>query len=145
MSNKYFTSTIGIEQYLKEVNELLTQPKTSNYPPYNLIAIGDSNYRVEVAVAGFAKEDLKIETALGYLEISGTVPETSDPTSVSELASTQSIHYDHRGLSKRNFKLSWKLAQYLEVDTVSLKDGLLTVDLALVLPDTLKPTTFNIK
>jgi molecular chaperone IbpA len=142
MSNKYYTSAIGLEQYLNEVTSLLNQPKTTTYPPYNLIQVGNG-YRVELAVAGFAKDDINIETASGYLTISGEAIARNAVEGDVETDTTES--YLHRGISKKDFKYSFKLVQYLEVKSVTLKDGLLTVNLEQELPETLKPKKIEIK
>lgn len=156
MTNKQYgftTSTIGLEQFLNEINAHVTsRTEAQKYPPYNLIEIGTSGYRVELAVAGFSKDEIEVDTASGYLTIRGntkasiaTANATDSVDEHEEDPNIQTKHYAHRGISKKDFKLQWKLGQYLEVKSVILQDGLLAIDLVQELPDSLKPKTFEIK
>ena len=96
---------------------------TSNYPPYNLINISNHESRLEVALAGFKKKEVKVYTEYGKLTIEGS-KETKEDTD-----------YAHRGLAQRSFTRSWALSDDTEVKDVSLEDGLLTVILQKVVPD----------
>ena len=101
---------------------------TSNYPPYNLIKSGDNTYLIELAVAGFDEDDFDIELHDGVLtiraEVSGTEMETD---------------YIHRGIAARNFERKFTLADTVEVEGVSLHQGMLTIRLNNVIPDEKKP------
>lgn len=101
---------------------------TSNYPPYNLIKTGDYSYLIEFAVAGFDEDDFDIELHNGVLTIRATI-ETKE----------QSAHYLHRGIAARSFERSFTLADTVEVDGVSLNQGMLNIRLKNVIPEAKKP------
>lgn len=100
----------------------------SNYPPYNLIHLSNVNSRLEVALAGFRKNDLKVYTEHGKLVIEGS--NIRDATSESE-----DVVYAHQGLAQRSFKREWTLSDDVEVKNVIFEDGLLTVDLHKIVPE----------
>ena len=93
-----------------------------NYPPYNTIKLSNHEYRVEVALAGFKKEDLKVYTQEGKLIIEGS--KTKDK-----------VDYVHKGLAQRNFTRQWALPDDLVVKNVNFEDGLLLVDIERIIPD----------
>ena len=93
-----------------------------NYPPYNTIKISNHEYRVEVALAGFKREDLKVYTQEGKLIIEGS--KTKDK-----------VDYVHKGLAQRNFTRQWALPDDLVVKKVDFEDGLLLIDIERIIPD----------
>ena len=97
---------------------------TVNYPPYNLVKTGDNKFNIEIALAGFAKKDLKVYTEYGKLIVEGS-KETKDTGS----------EYVHQGLAQRSFTREWALSDDVEVREVQFKDGLLTVKLGKVVPE----------
>ena len=111
---------IGMDDYL---DRFFNVDYTSNYPPYNLINISNHESRLEVALAGFKKKEVKVYTEYGKLTIEGS-KETKEDTD-----------YAHRGLAQRSFTRSWTLSDDTEVKDVNLEDGLLTVTLQKVVPD----------
>ena len=94
----------------------------TNYPPYNTIKISNHEYRVEVALAGFKKNDLKVYTQEGKLIIEGS--KTKDK-----------LDYVHKGLAQRNFTRQWALPDDLVVKKVDFEDGLLLIDIERIIPD----------
>ena len=94
----------------------------TNYPPYNTIKLSNHEYRVEVALAGFKKEDLKVYTQEGKLIIEGS--KTKDK-----------VDYVHKGLAQRNFTRQWALPDDLVVKKVDFEDGLLLIDIERIIPD----------
>ncbi len=94
----------------------------TNYPPYNTIKISNHEYRVEVALAGFKKDDLKVYTQEGKLIIEGS--KTKDK-----------VDYVHKGLAQRNFTRQWALPDDLVVKKVDFEDGLLLIDIERIIPD----------
>ena len=94
----------------------------TNYPPYNTIKISNHEYRVEVALAGFKREDLKVYTQEGKLIIEGS--KTKDK-----------VDYVHKGLAQRNFTRQWALPDDLVVKKVDFEDGLLLIDIERIIPD----------
>ena len=94
-----------------------------NYPPYNTIKLSNHEYRVEVAAAGFKKEDLKVYTQEGQLVIEG------------KKADGVEHEYMHRGLAQRAFTRAWSLPEELVVKEVDFKDGLLLIDIEKIIPE----------
>ena len=96
----------------------------TNYPPYNTIKLSNHEYRVEVAAAGFKKENLKVYTQEGQLVIEGKKEDGVEH------------EYMHRGLAQRAFTRAWSLPEELVVKDVRFEDGLLLIDIEKVIPET---------
>ena len=118
--DKITKNSIGMDDYLNQFWEGTT---TSNYPPYNLININNVESRLEIALAGFKKSEVKVYTEYGKLVVEGKKEEKDESD------------YAHRGVAQRNFTRSWTLSDETEVRSVTFEDGLLTVDLGKVVPD----------
>ena len=113
-------NSIGLDGYF---NKFFDETVT-NYPPYNLIQVNNTESRLEIALAGFKKEEVHVYTEYGKLFVEG---KKKDKETGSE--------YFHQGLAKRSFNRAWTLADDYEVRDVSLEDGLLTVKLGKVVPE----------
>ena len=113
---------IGMDDYLDRFFNVT--PSQSNYPPYNLISVNNVESRLEIALAGFKKEEVNVFTEYGKLFVEG---KKKDKETESE--------YFHQGLAQRSFKRAWTLSDDFEVRDVSLEDGLLTVKLGKVVPE----------
>jgi len=111
---------IGFDDWFTEFDQHFKN--TNNYPPYNTIKLSNHEYRVEVALAGFKKEDLKVYTQEGKLIIEGS-------------KSGDEKNYMHKGLAQRAFTRTWALPDDLVVKSVDFEDGLLLVDIDRVIPD----------
>ena len=120
--NDVRTHTIGLDEFF---NRLTTQHYTeTNYPVYNLVKEkGGANYRLEVALAGFKKEEISVETQDGKLFVIGKV-EKDD-----------SVEYLHRGLSKRSFTRAWTLSDDVEITDVTFNEGLLVIKFQRIVPE----------
>jgi molecular chaperone IbpA len=105
-----------------------------NYPPHNIVKYNDTHYGIEVAVAGFSKEEITVEVDQDQLYITGK------KTSVSE-----GVEYLHRGLAARDFEQQFTLAEYMEVRGAEVKDGMLKIEIERIIPDALKPRQIEIK
>lgn len=110
-----------------------TQPA---YPPYNVIKVDDDEFWLEFAVAGFAKEEIKVTTKDDILTISGERKDEPLP---------DNGKYIHKGIATRKFTRSFTLPQYFEVVNVSMEDGILYVNLLQNIPEEKKPKEFKIK
>jgi molecular chaperone IbpA len=111
---------------------------TVNYPPYNIVKTGVNTYNVEVALAGFSRDDVSVEFAEGILTIKSkdkTVSEKQD-------ADGDIIH---KGISKRYFSKSFTVSDDVEIKGAELKDGLLTVSLERIVPESKKARVIEIK
>lgn len=126
---------LGWDSFFKSLNTNLDSVVSStNYPPYNIIELGEDQYEIELAVAGFNDSDLIIEVRENRLNISGSKKERSEGR-----------NYRHQGLASRAFARSFLLPEHMEVTGASLKDGILTVSMRFILPDEKKPRLIPIK
>ena len=118
--SKIKRNMIGAEDWFTTFDQHFSQQ--NNYPPYNTVKLSNHEYRVEVALAGFKKEDLKVYTQEGKLIIEGS-------------KSGDEKNYMHKGLAQRAFTRTWALPDDLVVKSVNFEDGLLLVDIDRVIPD----------
>ena len=108
-----------------------------NYPPYNIVKTGENTYDIELALAGFSKDDINVEYENNVL----TVKSIKKADEKDE----QANGVIHRGISKRMFTKSFTVADDVEVKGAELKDGLLKVSLERIIPESKKPRTIKIK
>ena len=113
---------IGMDDYLDRFfNSDFPQ---SNYPPYNLVQLNNHESKLEIALAGFKKDEVKVYTEFGKLYVEGKKEE-------SEIDGT----FVHKGLAQRDFQRVWTITDDTEVRSVKFEDGLLTVNLNKVVPE----------
>lgn len=130
--------SVGFDSLFGEFNTLLSA--NTNYPPYNIVSETEDNYRVEVAIAGFKKEEIDIKVENGRLCISGVESKAKDEQTKSNEV------YIHNGIAKRKFNLEFKLFEHVTVeDSAEIVDGILVVRLKRELPEELKPRKIDIK
>tara|TARA_B100000927_G_C16435670_1_gene457494 strand:- start:297 stop:755 length:459 start_codon:yes stop_codon:yes gene_type:complete len=115
----------------------LTQNIGSNYPPYNIVRSGENQYDIEIALAGFNKDDINVtvEDRLLTVETKNTDEKTT---------ANQSNEVIHRGISQRYFKKSFTVASDVEVKNAQLKDGLLKISMERIIPEDKKLRTIDI-
>lgn len=116
--------------------EQMSKAKTPSYPPYNITKFADGKFEVQMAVAGFRKEEIDISIQDRVLTVSSEVAENDEAESFGEVL--------HHGIAQRNFKSTFALAEYVEVDEAKLEDGILTIKLVTNIPDEKKPRTIEI-
>jgi len=121
---------VGFDQYFNN-----PRLQNSNYPPHNIVKFSDSEYAIEVAVAGFSKEEITVEIDQDQLVVRGT-------QSVSQETEKE---YLHKGLASRDFEQTWTLAEYMEVKDAEVKDGMLIINIQRIIPESLKPRQIEIK
>ena len=114
-------NSIGMDDYLNRFFDLDT---TSNYPPYNIVQVNNVESRLEIALAGFKKKEVKVFTEFGKLYVEGKKEESKD---VGEFV--------HKGLAQRSFTRIWTLTDDTEIREVRFEDGLLVVELGKIVPD----------
>ena len=112
-----------------------TPLNNSNYPPHNIVKYSDSKYAIEVAVAGFSKDEITVEVDQDQLVVRGTQATTEET----------SKEYLHRGLASRDFEQSYTLAEYMEVKDAEVKDGMLIINIERIVPEALQPRQIKIK
>ena len=120
--DKITKNSIGMDEYLN--NFFNSDFPQSNYPPYNLIQLNNHESKLEIALAGFKKDELQVFTEFGKLYVKGKKEESED---VGEFV--------HKGLAQRSFERVWTITDDTEIRSVSFEDGLLTVDLAKIVPE----------
>ena len=129
--------SVGFDDLFNHFNNTLeyTVKQPTSYPPYNINKVDDLNYQIEMALAGFSKKDIGIEYADNQLTIESVFEKDDkedDTTTV------------HRGISKRQFKKAFTLADEVVVNGAELKDGMLIVDLEKIVPEEKKPRSIKI-
>ena len=126
-----YSNAVGFERMARELEGLFEQ-KEAAYPPYNIEKREHDSYRITLAVAGFEREELELETENGTLKVKG------------RKAAAGERQFLHQGIAERDFELAFKLSQHVEVQVAKLEHGLLTIDLARELPEALKPRAIEI-
>ena len=111
---------------------------TVNYPPYNIVKTGANTYNVEVALAGFSRDDVSVEFAEGILTIKSKDRKESDKKD-------EDGDIIHKGISKRYFSKSFTVSDDVEIKGAELKDGLLTVSMERIVPESKKARVIEIK
>ena len=109
--------------------------RDSGYPPYNIRKINELQYSIEIAIAGFSKDDIEVEVTDGQLTI-----RSKEDTKKEE----ESESFVHKGIAKRSFMRTFTLSDDIIVKGADLKDGMLIVDLEKVIPDEKKPRLIQI-
>ncbi len=122
-----FRSSVGFDRFNDLFETALRNEPGSTYPPYNVEKHGDDQYRIVVAAAGFQEDDLELQVEKGVLTISGGKRDT-----------TEGVTFLHQGIAQRAFKLSFRLADHIEIKTADLRNGLLSIDLLRVIPEEAK-------
>ena len=115
-------NSIGMHDYLDRVFDF--QETQSNYPPYNLIQLNNHESKLEIALAGFKEDELKVFTEFGKLYVQGKKEESEN---VGEFV--------HKGLAQRSFERVWTVSDDTKVGSVKFEDGLLTVQLNKIVPE----------
>lgn len=122
-----YRSTIGFDR-MAQLLDSLGSTDEGAYPPYNIERLGDNEYRITMAVAGFTEAEIRIEVKEQSLTVKGEkVPEDKER------------QFLHRGIAARSFERRFQLADYVEVTGAVMKDGLLHVDLQRNIPERMKP------
>jgi len=132
--NPLWRSSIGFERF---VDDFFSDPMVSGtqtgYPPYNIAKKSNGIYEIILAAAGFQKNDISISLDKGTLTIKGEI-----------LSADDTIEYLYKGIAERNFVRSFKLAEYVEVQSAEFKDGILRVSLIRNVPDEMMPQQIQI-
>jgi molecular chaperone IbpA len=127
-------STVGFDRLLSTFDEFesLLNRGVQTYPPYNIIKEDETNYKIEIAVSGFSREDLDITFEGGKLSVDGAIKTSTART------------YLHRGIGTRNFSHKFVLNEFVEVKGADIVDGLLVISLQNVVPEEKKSRKINI-
>ena len=123
---------IGFNRDLARLNSA-HKINSQSYPPYDLLKLDEDTYRLSLAIAGFAKEDVSVSIENGTLIIKGEIVEVTDAEIV------------HKGIAGRKFVRSFALGEYMEVSGAELKDGMLHINVDRIVPEEKKPKAIKIK
>jgi molecular chaperone IbpA len=132
-------STVGFDRLFDMLENNSFGQAQENYPPFDLIKLGDNDYRIELAVAGFRSDELDITAQQNVLLVTGRKKDESDGGS-----SSGANNYIYRGIATRSFERRFALADHINVKGADLKDGLLSIDLVREIPESMKPRKIDI-
>ena len=122
---------VGFDRYFSAPHH-----QNGNYPPHNIVKYSDDTYAIEVAVAGFSKDEVTVEVDQDQLTIRGIKNRSNADVGV---------EYLHRGLAARDCEQTFTLAEYMEVRGAKVADGMLQIDIQRLVPEALKPRRIEIK
>jgi molecular chaperone IbpA len=128
-----YRSTIGFDRLVNLLDAATGVDQDAGYPPYNIERLGETDYRISMAVAGFSEADIGIEVQDARLIVKAEKKPDTNGTAAKPAA------YLHRGIAERAFERRFQLADYVEVKGASLSHGLLHIDLVRNVPERLKP------
>jgi molecular chaperone IbpA len=123
-------NSIGMDEWFKRFDTAFETH--TNYPPYNLVKENSVNFRLEIALAGYKREDIEVTTEWNKLLVEAKKVDDTDS------------EYLHKGLAKRAFSRAWSLSDDVVIGDVSYADGLLTIKLNRVIPEHQKKKTYEI-
>jgi molecular chaperone IbpA len=129
-------TTLGFERFFDDVERLLAtdvQKVSSTFPPHNILKLDDSRYVVELAIAGFSKDEIEISVEDGTLTVRGEKVEKES-----------SAQYLHKGIGTRSFTKTLTIADTIEVKGAEFKDGILRIGLENIVPEHKKPRKIEI-
>ncbi|MFT6344348.1 MAG: molecular chaperone IbpA [Paraglaciecola sp.] len=135
-----YRSFIGFDHLASMIDSASKNEKQTTYPPYNIELLAEDKYRITMAVAGFAKDEVSIEVQENTLQVIGVkaVKENADSSNKEERK------FLHKGISERSFERKFQLGDHVKVLTADLENGLLHVDLERVVPESKKPRKIEI-
>ena len=123
--------TIGFDKIFDSLLEV-SKINTSNFPPYNIRKLGDGKYEIELALAGFTKDDIKVELKEGTLSVSAKKEEKDSDNLV------------HQGIASRSVLRKFSLSEYMEIKNADFKDGILKIKCFENIPEEKKPKVIKI-
>lgn len=130
----FYRNAIGVDRLFDRIVNQIDHAASNNYPPYNIVETGEHTYEIQLAVAGFSQGEIEISVKEGELIITG---EKIDPVNPNHV-------YRHQGISARKFVRTFSLAEHVEVKNACARDGILTVYLERIVPDSAKPKSIAI-
>ena len=133
--NDFDKLVVGFDRLHDELTRRNESSPLSNYPRYNLVAVGEEAYRIEMALPGWSKDDIEIKQHKNKLTIEGTQKQ--------ELDSAEE-RYIHKGLSGKTFSRVFTLGDWVEVSDAGFTSGMLVINLQVNTPEENKPKTINI-
>ncbi len=129
-----YRSTIGFDRLFDLLDQSARGEPATNWPPYNIERTGEDEYRIVMALAGFAPDEIELVQQQNLLFVAGH--KNADPQQGGEVL--------HRGIATRSFRQSFNIAEHVKVTEAKLEHGLLTIDLKREVPEALKPRRIEI-
>jgi len=130
-----FRYSVGFDRMQRLLDSALEHAENApGYPPYNIEAVGENEYRITMAVAGFREDELDVTAKDNSLTVTGRVNRDE-----------RDVHYLHRGIATRAFERKFDLADYVKVTGANLDNGVLTISLQREVPEERKPRKVEIK
>ena len=130
----YRRSTVGFDRLFDMLETQMRSDAPGGYPAFDIVSAGDDRYRVALAVPGYAASDIEIVARQNELTVTGRREEEAGDQNA----------YLHRGIALRPFERRFQLADFVEVESASLQDGLLDIVLRRVVPEAMKPRRIEI-
>jgi molecular chaperone IbpA len=124
------SSFVGFDHLFKEL-EYTTKHSNDHYPPHNIVKVDEETFLIELAVAGFSEDELEVDVKERTLTVKGD-------------HITKGREFIHRGISTKKFRRTFRLSEYVEVHGADLVDGVLAIDLKIVIPEEMRPRKINI-
>ena len=134
-TNALNRALLGFDSLFDNFEARFANQINNNYPPFNILKHDENNYEIEIAVTGFEPDEITVEVDQNQLVVKGQRKDSVDDDTV----------YLQHGLATRNFTRSWTLAEHMEVGEGRIKNGVLTIELTRVIPESLKPRVLKIK
>ena len=133
--NQLTPYAVGFDRMFDTLNRYVdNNVNSTGFPPYNIQKVGDFKYQIDMALAGFSKDDIEVEVADGTLSVRSDKKEEPEDE-----------HTYHRGISYRKFERKFTLADDLVVNGAKLENGMLTIDLERIVPEEKKPRLISVK
>ncbi len=132
--NKFIPYSIGFDNLFDRLFDMDLE-SSSSYPPYNISKVDDNNYIIEMALAGFNKDDIEIELADSELTVRSKKREDSN----------KDVNLIHQGISHRSFNRKFTLSEEILVKNAEMKNGMLIIKLEKFIPENKKPKLISIK
>ena len=128
-NDPFFKTSVGFDRLFDQLQSVhRLEPHNQSYPPYNIIKTGDDTFTIELAVAGFTREELDVEVKENVITIRGEKKESAEEES-----------FVHKGIGTRKFQRAFTLADYVEVVEGDIINGILVLKLERKIPEAMKP------
>jgi molecular chaperone IbpA len=134
-----FRNSVGFDRMAQLADAALRSPTASNapaYPPYNIEKVSEDDYRITMAVAGFAEKDIDVTVNQNSLIVTGKVEKTEE---------SEGRQFLHRGIAERAFERRFELADFIKVTGADLENGLLHISLVREIPEEAKPRKIEVR
>ena len=128
-----FRSSVGFDRIFDLLENATRVQAIDNWPPYNIEKVGEDQYRISMAVAGFSPDELNLTTQPNWLVVSG------------QKQGEESTQYLHRGIATRSFERRFELADHVKVKDARLDNGLLTIELMREVPEEMRPRRIEVQ